>query len=105
MAVERALYVRERNDGMYRPVVYLLYKMLDEFLLMVPVTAVSTAIMFLGCKLQGSFLLFWLVTLFTLANGTGVPACCQGWDGHASPALGWMVHVCTCAAPLRSKPG
>lgn len=47
------------------------YKLLDELLLMLPVTAASTAIVFSACRLQGSFLLFWLVNLVTLANGTG----------------------------------
>jgi hypothetical protein len=46
------------------------YKLLDELLLMLPVTAASTAIVFSACRLQGSFLLFWLVNLVTLANGT-----------------------------------
>lgn len=41
---------------------------------MLPVTAASTAIVFAACRLQGSFLLFWLVNLVTLANGTGTRA-------------------------------
>lgn len=71
MGMERALYVREHNDGLYRPIIYLLYKLLDELLLMLPVTAATTAIVFLACRLQGGFLLFWLVNFVTLANGTG----------------------------------
>jgi hypothetical protein len=30
MGLEHALFIRERNDGLYRPVKYLLYKLLDE---------------------------------------------------------------------------
>lgn len=71
MGMERALFIRERNDGLYRPVTYLLYKLLDELLLMLPVTSATTATVFLACRLQGSFLLFWLVNYVTLANGTG----------------------------------
>jgi hypothetical protein len=50
MAIERALFVRERNDGLYRPLVYLLFKLLDEFVLMVPITAATSAAVFLACK-------------------------------------------------------
>lgn len=71
MGMERALFIRERNDGLYRPLIYLLYKLLDELLLMLPVTTATTATVFLACRLQGSFLLFWLVNFVTLANGTG----------------------------------
>jgi hypothetical protein len=49
----------------------LIFKLLDELLLMAPVTAATTAAVFYACSLQGSFLLFWLVHLATLANGTG----------------------------------
>jgi hypothetical protein len=70
--MERALYIRERNDGLYRPVTYLLFKLMDELLMMAPVTAATTAAVFFACKLQGSYLLFWLVQYATLANGTGV---------------------------------
>eukprot|EP00775_Hariotina_reticulata_P008880 gene8880-9058_t len=72
MMLERALFIRERNDGLYRPVTYLVFKLLDELLLMAPVTAGTTAAVFYACSLQGSFLLFWLVHLGTLANGTAM---------------------------------
>lgn len=75
MGTERALYIRERNDGLYRPLTYLLFKLLDELLIMAPVTAGSTAAVFYACQLQGSYLLFWLVHYATLANGTG-----ELWD-------------------------
>jgi hypothetical protein len=71
IGIERALYIRERNDGLYRPVTYLLFKLLDELLMMAPVTAATSAAVFFECKLQGSYLLFWLVQYATLANGTG----------------------------------
>lgn len=71
IGMERALYIRERNDGLYRPVTYLLFKLFDELLMMAPVTAATTAAVFYACKLQGSYLLFWLVQYATLANGTG----------------------------------
>uniref|UniRef100_A0A383VBA5 ABC transporter domain-containing protein n=1 Tax=Tetradesmus obliquus TaxID=3088 RepID=A0A383VBA5_TETOB len=72
IGMERALYIRERNDGLYRPVTYLLFKLLDELLMMAPVTAGTTAAVFFACKLQGSYLLFWLVQYATLANGTAL---------------------------------
>jgi hypothetical protein len=93
MGMERALYIRESNDGLYRPIIYLVYKFLDELLLMLPVTSATTATVFLACRLQGSFLLFWLVNFVTLANGTGM---CS--FPPSLPALAWrcwrpeMVH-------------
>ena len=33
IVLERALYVRERNDGLYRPVTYLAFKLIDELAL------------------------------------------------------------------------
>lgn len=81
IGVERALYIRERNDGLYRPLTYLLFKLLDELVIMGPVTLLTTAAVFYACKLQGSFVLFWLVHYATLANGTGrwhwIVLCCM----------------------------
>lgn len=33
ITLEKATYVRERNDGLYRPITYLLYKVIEEFLI------------------------------------------------------------------------
>lgn len=66
---ERALYVREQNDGLYRPVTYLVFKMADELTLNFIVGLGSTAIIFYGVMLEGSFAYFWLNCMCTLSNG------------------------------------
>ncbi|KAF8057935.1 ABCG31 [Scenedesmus sp. PABB004] len=72
IGLERPLYIRERSDGLYRPVTYLVFKLLDELLLMAPVTAGTSAAVFFGARLRGSWALFWLAQYATLANGTAL---------------------------------
>ena len=86
--MERRLFMRERADGLYRPMAYLVFKMLDEMFLLLPVTLVLGAVVFYAMDLTGefffistwairltssfvtgSFVLFWLVYYFTLGNG------------------------------------
>ena len=52
---------RERNDGLYRPSTYLLFKMVEEMTVFFFLSLVTTSIVFAPCRLGGSFLLFWLV--------------------------------------------
>jgi hypothetical protein len=59
--------------------VYLIFKMLDEMLLLAPATLCTAGIVWYGVKLQGSYLLFWLISYATLANGIG------GWRVQTSP--------------------
>ena len=69
IVMERRLFMRERADGLYRPMAYLVFKMLDEMFLLLPVTLVLGAVVFYAMNLTGSFVLFWLVYYFTLGNG------------------------------------
>jgi len=69
IVLERALFMRERADGLYRPMTYICAKMFDEMLLLLGVSLVFAAMVFYAVQLPGSFLLFWLVYLFTLGNG------------------------------------
>ena len=69
IVMERRLFMRERADGLYRPMAYLVFKMLDEMFLLLPVTLVLGAVVFYAMSLSGSFVLFWLVYYFTLGNG------------------------------------
>ena len=69
IVMERRLFMRERADGLYRPMTYLVFKMLDEMFLLLPVTLVLGAVVFYAMNLTGSFVLFWLVYYFTLGNG------------------------------------
>ena len=69
IVMERSLYMRERADGLYRPMTYVVAKMFDELLLLFFVTLVIAAVVFYAVSLSGSFALFWLVYYVTLANG------------------------------------
>ena len=68
---ERALFTRERNDGLYRVITYLCAKILDELMLAAVASGIFGAIVFFPVKLKGSFALFWLVYFLTLSNGIG----------------------------------
>uniref|UniRef100_A0A7S0SD37 ABC transporter domain-containing protein n=1 Tax=Mantoniella antarctica TaxID=81844 RepID=A0A7S0SD37_9CHLO len=69
IVMERALFMRERADGLYNPVTYIVSKMFDEMLMLSGVSLVIAAMVFYAVQLSGSFLLFWLVYYFTLGNG------------------------------------
>ena len=47
---------RERNDGLYRPSTYLLFKMVEEMTIFFFLSLVTTSIVFGPCRLGGSFL-------------------------------------------------
>eukprot|EP00892_Ulva_mutabilis_P005857 jgi/Ulvmu1/3643/UM017_0057.1 len=69
LTLEKPLYVRERNDGLYRPITYLLAKIFDEILITVVSSLVFSAFVFYVVKLEGEFILFWLTYLVTLSTG------------------------------------
>merc|ERR1712157_688584 len=65
LMLERPIFVRERADGNYRVFSYLLYKILEEFLLTIPISLLFTVVIYYGVGLHGSLLLFWLTFLVT----------------------------------------
>lgn len=69
LVLERSLFVRERADGLYRPVTYLLSKMIEELVIAFVNTLVFGAVVFFPCKLAGSFPHFWAVYFTTTATG------------------------------------
>ena len=69
ISLEKPLYVRERNDGLYRPITYLLAKIFDEIFITVISSLVFSAAVFYAVSLQGSFIVFWLNYLVTLSTG------------------------------------
>lgn len=69
LVLERGLFVRERADGMYHVITYLLAKMFDELVIAAVVTCGVSAFVFYGIRLQGAWVLFWLIYLLTLSNG------------------------------------
>ncbi len=62
---------RERNDGLYRVITYLCAKLLDELMLNMLGSVVFSIIVFYGVRLQGAWVVFWLVYLLTLSVGIG----------------------------------
>lgn len=64
---------RERSDGVYLPITYLLAKLLEEMMLLVPLSALACVAVYFAVALQGSFLLFWLAYLAQLTVGISAP--------------------------------
>lgn len=71
MTVWCVLVRRERNDGLYRVITYLVFKMLEELTLAFLASLIFSCIVFYGVRLQGEWVLFWLVYLVTLSCGIG----------------------------------
>jgi len=69
IVMERTLYVRERADGLYLPVTYLVAKMADELILATFCSIIFAAATFYAIGFQGSFALFWLVYILQLYIG------------------------------------
>jgi len=67
--LERAIFMRERADGLYHVITYLLAKMIEEVFLGAIVTAVVSAFCFYGIKFQGEWVFFWLSYYVTLSCG------------------------------------
>jgi hypothetical protein len=69
LSLELSLYVRERNDGLYRPITYLINKLADELGVAVIMSLITAAAIFYGVQFQGTFLVFW----FTYFSNVGFP--------------------------------
>ena len=68
----RPLYFRERNDGLYRPITFLMYLMIEEILVAVPVSLVVCTIMWFGLRLAGSWFMWWVSFAITYIAGVAV---------------------------------
>ena len=72
-----ALWLRERNDGLYKVITYLCAKMIDEIVLSTIAALVFSCVVYFPLKLVGSWLVFFLVFLTSLSCGIGTrPAKC-----------------------------
>ncbi|GAB4821434.1 hypothetical protein N2152v2_008480 [Parachlorella kessleri] len=69
LVLDRPLFVRERSDGLYRVITYLSHKMVEELVLALLLSIIFSALVFYTLALEGSYVLFWLVYFFSLANG------------------------------------
>lgn len=61
--LSRPLYFRERNDGLYTPLAYLMYLMVEECLLGVFLSIILCVILWFGVGLAGSWFM-WCVSFF-----------------------------------------
>jgi hypothetical protein len=69
IVLERRLYMRERADGLYYAITYLLAKLLDELIVATLASLPLCAASFYAMDLQNSFALFWVVYLMVLYIG------------------------------------
>jgi len=89
--LERALFVREREDGLYRPVTALVSKMVSELIIAAVVSLVASVPVFFACRLGGSFAVFAAGFFVTTAVGVSL--------GHAIAALAPSMDVANAALP------
>ena len=83
MVLERPIYLRERADGLYRSVTYLLYKSSEELAVSWLASIPYCLLLYFLVRLQGSFLLLWLV--YAVSLGIATSECCRR-RAHAPPA-------------------
>jgi ABC-type multidrug transport system permease subunit len=83
IVLERTLYTRERADGLYLPITYLLAKMIEELLLATSVSVINAAAGFHAIGFAGSFGIFWLV----YAQCLGIGIVLAYWIAAASPNM------------------
>ena len=73
---------RERNDGLYSALAYLLFKLFEECLLSLGTSIFMSAAVFFAVKLQGNWLLFWFAFYLTTCTGIGkAPRSCPSLHG------------------------
>lgn len=69
LTLERKLFLRERNDGLYLVVTYITYKLLEELILAAIASVGVAAYVWAGIRLEGSFGVFWIQYFLTLSTG------------------------------------
>ena len=62
---------RERNDGLYTPLTYLSAKLVEEVIVALLVSIISSNIVFWACEFAGSWALFWFTAFLTTVVGIG----------------------------------
>ena len=67
----RVTCCRERSDGLYSTITYLLSKMVEELLVILFVSLTVSLCIFYAVGFHGQWILFWLVYLVTISIGMG----------------------------------
>lgn len=60
---------RERSDGLYMPLTYLVAKVLEEVIVALVQSLIMSCIVFFPLELSGSWVLFWLTYFITTVVG------------------------------------
>lgn len=94
IVLERGLYVRERADGLYLPVTYLLSKLSEEIVLNWLVSLPICAILFYGVQLQGEFVLFYIVYIVALSIGISIAYFVASFAPNMDAANGILATYC-----------
>ena len=89
------LTCRERNDGLYTPMAYLLFKVFEECLLALGTSLLLSSAVFFLVGLHGNWLLFW--GTFWLTTCTGIGDC---WINHTLVTI--LAGLQACCESLRS---
>ncbi len=69
------VWCRERSDGLYNTITYLLSKMAEELLVILFVSLTVSLCIFYAVGFHGQWILFWLVYLVTISIGMGEAVC------------------------------
>lgn len=67
--LEYNLFIRERNDGLYRVITYLLFKMFTEMIIVFFASLIFSCAVFFPLQFRGQWVYFWVNYLATLTTG------------------------------------
>lgn len=76
VVLERAMFYRELDDGVYPLSSYIAYKIIEEGVLAIPVSLVAQMMLYLGCAIQGSFFYFWIINYGVMSCGIALAYVC-----------------------------
>jgi len=76
VVLERAMFYREVDDGVYPLISYIIYKIVEEGILALPVSAVAQMMLFLGCAIKGSYFYFWIINYGVMSCGIALAYVC-----------------------------
>ena len=77
VVMERAMFYREIDDGVYPLLSYIAYKIIEEGLLAIPVSLVAQMMLFLGCAIKGNFFYFWIINYGVMSCGIALAYVCS----------------------------
>ncbi|KAK9815892.1 hypothetical protein WJX72_011513 [[Myrmecia] bisecta] len=72
LVLERPLYIRERNDGLYWVITYLCSKMAEEIIIAFFCSLAFSCLVFFPVGFSGQWVLFWLVYWCTMSIGVAL---------------------------------